>query len=77
MKFEIKDFKKGGYMLFEKSNNYDWLIWLGDIDLPKENYKKISNCDQNEYKFDYHGIENAICGKERFINKRILVIQMK
>ena len=44
----------------------------------KENYKNESRCYQSEYNFDYHGIENALCGKyEYFTPKRILVIQMK
>ena len=41
-------------------------------------------CRQNEDIFDYHGIENALCGKQPdeeehmyFSPKRILVIQMK
>ena len=50
----------------------------------KENMKKESCCTQNENTFDYHGIEKALCGKEKkeygwmyFIPNRILVIQMK
>ena len=64
--------------------SHDGLIWLGDISLYKENYKNESCCYQNEDNFDYHGIENALSGKEpneneemSFIPKRILVIQMK
>ena len=60
------------------------LIKLGEIVLEKENTKNESYCSyQNEYndKFDYHGIENALCGKTEdnnpFTPKRILVIQMK
>ena len=59
-----------------------YLIRLGDIGLLKENCKNESYCDQNEYRFDYHGIENALCGKTYcnfsgyFTPKRILVIQM-
>ena len=79
MKFEIKDLKKGGYCLYEKSD-YD-LIILGDIYLYKENEKNYSHCWQHKYSpFDYHGIKNALCGKtkyENFTPKRILVIQMK
>ena len=42
------------------------------------NYKISSNCDQTEDSFDYHGIEKALCGKDRyFIPKRIVIIQMK
>ena len=79
MKFEIKDLKVGGYGLYEKSSWF--LIALGDIGLYKENNKNESLCGQNEDKFDYHGIENALCGKiyypDKFTPKRILVIQMK
>ena len=47
--------------------------------------KNESCCHQDENRFDYHGIENALCGKEPkgkygemfFTPKRILVIQMK
>ena len=81
MKFEIKDLKYGGYELYIKSIGY--LIVLGDIYLMKENKKNESYCYQFEDWFDYHGIENALCGKkpypngEDFTPKRILVIQMK
>ena len=61
------------------------MIYLGDIVLKKENEKNHSFCYQNEDIFDYHGIENALCGKtnswrndgENFTPIRILVIQMK
>ena len=82
MKFEIKNLKEGGICLSEQSD--DWLIRLGDINLRKENKKNRSFCYQNKDKFNYHGIENALCGKsakkffgESFTPKRILVIQMK
>ena len=79
MKFEIKDLIGGGYVLCKKSDDY--LIWLGDIYLRKEKYKDKSSCVQNENRFSYHGIENALCGKtwgknEYYTLKRILVIQM-
>ena len=65
-----------GYCLYKKSDGF--LISLGDILLRKENYKNQSCCFQDEYRFDYHGIENALCGKDwTFTPKRILVIQMK
>ena len=32
-------------------------------------------CEQDE-RFDYRDIENALCGKSVFIPKRIIVIQM-
>ena len=82
MKFEIKDSKKGGYWLYRKLNDY-YLIVLGDIFLYKENKKNQSSCWQNEWRFDYHGIQKALCGKTYhnlsgyFTPKRILVIQMK
>ena len=83
MKFEIKDLKWGGIWMYEKSDSR--LINFGDIDLKKENDKNKSYCCENKYKFDYHGIENALCGKtntwrnngNNFTLKRILVIQMK
>ena len=85
MKFEIKN-TNGGYKLYKKSGYY--LIGLGNITLFKENYKNKSYCDKNENRFDYHGIEKALCGKTKYIEnsrlkgenfkpKRILVIQMK
>ena len=83
MKFEIRDLLCGGILLFKKSDECD-LIWLGNIYLRKENKKNKSWCDQNEDRFNYHGIKNALCGKtsyfdigEDFTPKRILVIQMQ
>ena len=80
MKFEIKDLKGGSYCLNRKHENN--LIILGDIELIKENWKNDSFCYQYEWLFDYHGIENALCGKTwnhyvHFKPKHILVIQMK
>ena len=83
MKFEIKDLQYSGIELYEKSDS--GLICLGNIILCKENKKYQSYCDNNEDDFNYHGIENALCGKtfddwgngDMFISKRILVIQMK
>ena len=62
--------------------------WCKDIvGLMKENRKNKSYCYQSEEGFNYHGIENALCGKIRYWNngewkgkfkpKRILVIQME
>ena len=83
MKFEIKDLEYGGITLHTKLNQFD-LINLGDIYLYKEARKNKSYCNQTEDRFDYHGIEKAVCGKqksgrkgEHFKPKRILVIQMK
>ena len=81
MKFEIKDLKNGGIWFIYSSAVA--LIYLGDIRLMKENYKNQSCCNQDEDNFDYHGIENVLCGKtggfphDFFTLKRILVIQMK
>ena len=79
MSFYIKSLH---HNLYRKINEY--LIYLGDICLMKENsiYKK-SYCSQFEKRFDYHGIRKALCGKTFenwsgfFTPKRILVIQMK
>ena len=56
------------------------LIVFGNIRLIKSEKKDECAHFQNEVKFNYHGIENALCGKTRFeyfTPKRILVIQMK
>ena len=86
LKFPIKD-TCCGYFLFDKS--CEMLVSLGGIYLWKENYKDISTCIQNEDSYEYHGIENAVCGKtntqdnegcwkgEHFVPKTIQVIQMK
>ena len=81
MKFEIKDIENGGYCLCD--NNDDYLIYIGDIELFKQNRKYKSYCCQmNEY-FNYQGINKALCGKKKneygemcFNLKRIVVIQM-
>ena len=85
MKYEIKDTEYGGYELFntEKESR---LIRIGNINLSTKD-DCLCYCEQNENLFDYHGIENALCGKtyiykrhplnEYFTPKRILVIQMK
>ena len=82
MKFELKDLTVCGITMFEDRDNH--LISFGNIELEKENTKKLSYCWQIEGLVDYHGIEKALCGKtatiycgEKFIPKRILVIQMK
>ena len=86
MKFEVKDKNNCGCKLFQK-----WefeLFQFGDINIVKENWKNHSFCFQNEDYFDYHGIQNALCGKtvnetldnkigNCFTPKRIVVIQMK
>ena len=82
MKFEIRKAKFCGYGLYEHSA--DRLIDIGDIRLYKQHQKSQSFCVQTNYYFNYHGIENALCGKEYsihcsdcFIPQRIIVIQMK
>ena len=61
----------------------DPLFEFGNVSLYTENEKTSCNCWQNDNCFNYHGIENALCGKEKneygfmyFIPKRILIIQM-
>ena len=85
MKFEIKD-TRFGHVLYDKS--HDYLAAFGNIYLRKENNKMVSYCfKQNNQRFDYKGIDNALCGKTRtdnnrvwegefFTPKRIIVIQM-
>ena len=79
MKYEIKRINYG-YILFDKS--ILCFFTLGDIYLFKEFNKKQSCCSENQNNFDYHGIENVLCGKnpypdgENFPPKRIGVIQM-
>ena len=55
-------------------NDNEYIIELGDVKISK---KDQSMCIQNDKHFDYHGIENALCGKVEFNEKKILVIQMK
>ena len=82
MKFPIQYRYLTGWYLAKKSDMI--LFGLGEIVLYKENRKNRSYCYQHNDVFNYHGIENALCGKERkeygkmyFNPKRILVIQMK
>ncbi|BFU26198.1 trichohyalin, putative [Entamoeba histolytica] len=46
-----------------------------DIYVYKDNDKTLSFCKQNSFK--YEGISKALCGKELFTTKRIIVIEMK
>ena len=65
------------------------MIHFGDFTLGKKEWQSSSKCIQNEDKFEYFGIPNAVCGRtiyydenereegEGFISFRIKVIQMK
>ena len=82
IKYPIKDTLYGSYQLY-KTRQSDRLIWLGDIQLKKYN-KGYSSYQQNMGRFDYLGIQNALCvgetdqyGSVKFIPKTILVIQME
>ena len=64
------------------SNTSDKLIILGDIILYKNEMSYQSKCFQNNWKFDYHGIDNVLCGKtlgnmKSFDPRKIVVIQME
>ena len=84
IKFEIKNKMKNGYTLFDNHSNWNMnLISFGEIFLAKEKFKEHSNCEQHDDMFDYHGIQNALCGKQPnergemyFTPKRIVIIQM-
>ena len=78
MKFEIIN-QRNGYQLFPP-NDYK-LIWFGGkaINVLKAGHKGLSTCTQNDSSFDYHGYQNALCGKEGSFGwtpKRIIVVQM-
>ena len=84
MKFNIKN-TKFGYLLYDKFDEN--LITFGDILLKKENKQSFSYCVQREDKYNYKGIEDALCGRikylknykwkgEYFIPLRIVVVQM-
>ena len=85
MKFEIKNMKDGGIRLCGK--HFNELFLMGNIVLGKKEKKTETYFWKDDYEdyFDYHGIENAVCGKttdvygvgDRIKLKRILVIQMK
>ena len=78
MKFEVLKPCYGGYSLYDKSN--EWLMRIGNVRLKKMNIKNQSYCEQCNDWFNYHDIENALCGKIGMSNpiqiKKILVIQM-
>ncbi|BFU26084.1 trichohyalin, putative [Entamoeba histolytica] len=73
-KFDIKR-PQHSFKLHNKSHNCLFSFGLGDIVVYKENNKTKSYCYQ--FSFEYKGNENALCGKEHFTPKRIIVIQMK
>ena len=76
MKFEINDIYSGGYFIYSTNNND--LIEIGDIKLNKRCYNHIAKCQQNNYHFNYHEIQNALSGNNSSCHsKRITVIQMK
>ncbi|EMS13692.1 hypothetical protein KM1_119010 [Entamoeba histolytica HM-3:IMSS] len=75
MKFDIEQ-PEYAFILYGQSRN-SWLCKFGsnDIWVFKENNKGQSSCRQSS--FEYKGIENALCGGDKFTPKRIVVIQMK
>ena len=75
MKFEMKNLNKNTILLYEKSDDY--LIWLGDICLYKENRKHESQCYQIDDRFDYQSIQNALCGKTNGTRKEKKQILLK
>ncbi|BFU20937.1 trichohyalin, putative [Entamoeba histolytica] len=75
MKFDIKQ-PQYAFYLYHRADNYLFAFGSGaDIIVYKENYKTWSFCGQRS--FEYEGISNALCGKEYFMPKRIIVIEMK
>ena len=86
-KFEMKtnldksSNKNANIQLLQESN--DLLISFSDFNLYKQSKRHYSYCIQENDKssFDYQNINKALCGKsnvkERFIPRRILIIQMK
>ena len=84
MKFPIKNPLKSLKLYFE---NISWLFSIGsndgtggwdDISIMKgdcQNMKPGNGCLQLSY--NYHGIENALCGENKFSIQKIFVIQMK
>ena len=75
MKFEIKESRIVFHRLF--SIYHHELMQIGNICLHKNNWKNDSYCKEDENMFDYHGIDNALCGKKMFNPQRFLIIQMK
>ncbi|BFU20089.1 TLD, putative [Entamoeba histolytica] len=74
-KFDIKQPEYAFYLI---NQSHSCLFAFGngnDIHVCKENNKTQSYCQQQS--FEYEGISNALCGKEDFTPKRIIVIEMK
>ena len=85
MKFEISNPFEGGYQLFKNGHvgSAENLIGLGDMWLGKQEFSDLSNCEQHENHFNFHGIQRALCGRQPnyegemlFDPQRIIVIQM-
>ena len=79
MKFEVKDYESCGITI-DDEYYLSSLIELGSIILKKKPNKRNSACINRDRFIDYHGITNALCGKnflETFNPKRIFVIQME
>ena len=76
-KFEIKQSHRAFYFHPESNPELLFLGCHGSLCVYIKELKDQSICDQYESAYQYHGIENAVCGKEEFIPKRITVIQMK
>ena len=76
MKFEIINLNYGIRLHYVTD---EILITLGDIHLMKQNKKNKNYCYEYIHRYNYHEIENALCGKTflKFHPKRILVIQMQ
>ena len=88
MKFEVKDSsqKHSGITMFE--NNEKQLLFIGCLLLFKKEEVNNSRCFHFDSVFDFHGIENPICGKyylkeesgamqgDFLIIKKIMVIEM-
>ena len=62
MKFELKHFIDSS--CFFTSDTRGLLLYIGDILLCTQEKKEHSYCCyQSEELFNYHGLENALCGK--------------
>ena len=84
MKFPIKDSDEAFYLYTEAN---EWLLSIGsdggnggldDITIMKkdcQNKEPGNGCCQQTY--EYNGIENALCGSDKFDIDKFFVIQMK